>query len=158
MFLTPSRGCVGVAPIGDAQPEMSCTRIQIIMSVQVFSKDDIDIELGQIYLSKEAITCAMSIFAIRQNFETIVDKSTKSLLIVKCKHDTCGWRIRTRKLRNSTYFKISRYINNHTCSCQLMNHEHQQTRSRVKGNLIKSKFTNVSRTYRAKEIMQDMHE
>ena len=52
------RSCVGVAPIvgiSSAQPKMSYTEMPIIMSDQIFGKYDIDIELRQIYLSKENI-------------------------------------------------------------------------------------------------------
>ena len=88
----------------------------------------------------------------------MVHKSTKSLLVVKYKHETCGWRTRAHKLKDSTLFKISRYMNVHTCSGQLMDHDHQQARSKVIGHLIKSRYTNVSRVYSPKDIMQDICE
>ena len=95
---------------------------------------------------------------MRQNFETLVHKSTKLLLVVKCKHEICGWRIRACLLKDPTFFKISRYMNVHTCSRQLMDHDHQQARSKVIGHLVKSKYTNVSKVYRLKDIMQHIHE
>ena len=118
------------------------------MTDQLFGKDDVDNELGQIYLLKKELAYSLSLFSMCQNFQTLIHQSTKFLLVFKCKHETYGWRITTRKLKDSTFFKISRYMNVYTCSRQLMDHDHQQARSKVIGHLIKSKYT--------KDIMQDI--
>lgn len=82
---------------------MPLVKMPIIMTNQAFGKDDFHIELGQ-YLSKEELAHTLSLFSMCQKFETSVDKSTKSRLVVKCKHDTCRWRIRARKLKDSNFF------------------------------------------------------
>ena len=99
-----------LAGTSSAQSEICLPAIPIVVIDQLFGKDDVDIELRQIYLSKEELAYSLLLFAMRQNFETLIHKSTKSLLVVKCKHEMCGWRIRARKLKDSTFFKISRYM------------------------------------------------
>ena len=82
-----------------AQSGMCFPVMPIVVTDQLFGKNDINIELEKIYLSKEAFAYSLSLFSMRQNFETLVHKSTKSLLVVKCKPGTCGWRKWACKLR-----------------------------------------------------------
>lgn len=52
------------------------------MIEQTFGRDNVGIEPQQI-LSKEELTYLLLLFAMRRTFETLVEKSTKSLLVVK---------------------------------------------------------------------------
>lgn len=65
-----------------AQLEISLVEISIIMIEQTFGRDNVGIEPQQI-LSKEELTYLLLLFAMRRTFETLVEKSTKSLLVVK---------------------------------------------------------------------------
>ncbi|XP_038891939.1 uncharacterized protein LOC120081277 isoform X2 [Benincasa hispida] len=48
-----------------------------------------DVEVGQLFFSKNDLKMRLSVLSINKNFEFRVRKSTKSLFIVKCIRETC---------------------------------------------------------------------
>ncbi|XP_022158254.1 uncharacterized protein LOC111024785 [Momordica charantia] len=93
---------------------------------------------------------------MKMNFEYRVKKSTKSLYTVGCIEDGCKWSLRSRKIKGSDTFLISTFYEVHSCTREVMKHDHQQARSRVVGQIIKSTFKDVSRRYKPKDIVNDM--
>ena len=84
--------------------------------------------------------------AMKNNFQYSVKKSTKEVLCVKCIDERCKWRLRAVKLKGS--MKISKYVDLHSCSIDMLNNEHRQAKSWVVGELIKSKYQQVGRQYK----------
>ncbi|XP_022153200.1 uncharacterized protein LOC111020756 [Momordica charantia] len=93
---------------------------------------------------------------MRKNFQFKVKKSTSELYILRCVHADCTWRLRATKLKECTLFKIKKYCAAHMCYGGALKHDHRQAKSWVVGHLVQEKFTDVSRTYRPKDIIQDM--
>ena len=94
--------------------------------------------------------------AMRKNFEFKVKKSTKDLLVLACIDTKCNWWLRATKPPGSTFFRIKKYIEGHTCSSDVLQKEHRQASSWLIGQCIKSKFEEADRVYRPNEIKQDM--
>ena len=68
----------------------------------------------------------------------------------------CNWWLHATKLSGSTFFRIKKYIEGHTCSSDVLQKEHRQASSWLIGQCIKSKFEEADRVYRPNEIKQDM--
>jgi len=118
--------------------------------------NDEDVREGQIFFSKYDLSVKLSILALKKNFGYRVKKSTKSLLTVRCLVEGCKWRVRAKKLEGSDSFKVTKYPSAHTCSLEMRTGNHQQAKSWVIGHLIKSKYDQVGRTYRPRDIIEDV--
>ncbi|XP_022143568.1 uncharacterized protein LOC111013438 [Momordica charantia] len=70
--------------------------------------------------------------------------------------DSCIWRVVAHTVGKSSIFCISKYIAEHTCSVDVLNHDHRQGSSWVIANLIKDKLTGTSCIYRTKHIKEDV--
>lgn len=92
---------------------------------------------------------------MKKKFQFYVKKSTKGVLHVKCIGENCEWRLRVVKLKDSNIFKISKYVNVYSCSLDILDSDHRQTKSCVVGELIKLKFKGVSHQYKPCEIIED---
>src|ERR1051325_9811735 len=114
------------------------------------------LEVGQIYFSKKDLSMRLSVLAMKNNFQYFVKKSTKEVLYVKCSDERCKWRLRAVKLKGSNIMKISKYVDLHSCSLDMLNNDHRQAKSWVVGELIKSKYQQVGRQYKPRDIIEDM--
>lgn len=112
---------------------------------------DEDVVVGQIFLSKKELSMKLSILAMKKKFAYRVQKSRAKLYTVKCVDQSCKWRLRAVKIGSADVFRISKYLNVHSCSTK-----HCRTRSSVVGNLIKSKYKDVGCNYKPKDIVQEM--
>lgn len=99
------------------------------------------------------MTCQLN---YKKNFGYRVKKSTKSLLIVQCLIEGCKWRVRVKKLEGIDSFKVTKYPSAHTYFLEMRTGNHQQAKSWVIGHLIKSKYDQVGRTYRPRDIIEDV--
>ena len=52
---------------------------------------------------------------------------------------------------------IRKYVNIHSCSSSIMHRDHCQSKSRVIGSYIKTKFKDVKRIFKPKNIIDDFH-
>ena len=83
-------------------------------------------------------------------------KSGTCIWCISCIDDNCGWRMRARKLQNSTMFEIRRFVEEHTCSLELRHKDNRQAAPWVIGHCIKSKYSGQEPNYLPRSIMSDM--
>ncbi|XP_070662299.1 uncharacterized protein [Malus domestica] len=117
---------------------------------------DGDIMVGQLYSSKKELQKQLAMIAMRKNYEFKVERSTKDRLEIRCVDDNCKWRLRATKLQVSEFFEVRKFETNHSCSLDVVQHDHRQESSSVVGQFIKSKYEGASRVYRPKDIIEDM--
>ncbi len=96
------------------------------------------IKKGQSFRSKEDLKIALSLLAIAENFEFRVKKSNKLLIVVNCIEKECKWRVRASKLKNSSIFFISKYIDKHNCAFEKRRAHQRQASYKVIANRIKA--------------------
>lgn len=115
------------------------------------------LEVGTLLSCKKELQEKLTILAIRQNFEFRVEKSSKDFLVVTCVDEDCGWRLRATKVPDSTSFEIRKFVKDHSCLTRTRNCEHhRQASSSFVGQYIKSKYQGTNRTYKPREIIEDM--
>ena len=98
----------------------------------------------------------VSMLAMRKNFEFKVKKSMMDLLVLACIDMKCNWWLHATKLSRSTFFKIKKYIGQHTCLSYVLQRKHRQASSWLIAQWIKSKFKELDCVYKPNEIKQDM--
>ncbi|XP_038891557.1 uncharacterized protein LOC120080944 [Benincasa hispida] len=59
-------------------------------------------------------------------------------------------------MEESDIFKITKYCRSHTCSIEILNHDHRQATAKVIGQLNKNKFTGIEHIYKPCYIVEDM--
>ena len=99
------------------------------ISVSGFLNTDDYIEVDQLYDNRMKLQKKVSMLAMRKNFEFKVKKSMKDLLVLACIDTKCNWWLRTTKLSESTFFRIKKYIEGHTCSSDVLQKKHRQASS-----------------------------
>ncbi|XP_024013600.1 uncharacterized protein LOC112087822 [Eutrema salsugineum] len=78
--------------------------------------NSLNLVVGQRYDSKGALETRLKILSVLKKFDFVVDKSTPSLLVVKCWVEECSWRVRATPVGDSASFYVRVYISEHTCS------------------------------------------
>ncbi|XP_022156795.1 uncharacterized protein LOC111023629 [Momordica charantia] len=117
-----------------------------------------EFEVGNLFFNKRELFMKLSIMAMNRNFEFRVKKSTKQIFYVTCTDNNCKWRMRAVRLDGSEIFKISKYVNFHSCSLHILNHDHRQAKAWIVEELIKSKYSGIGRQCKPKEIIEDMRQ
>ncbi|XP_038713386.1 uncharacterized protein LOC120007256 [Tripterygium wilfordii] len=64
--------------------------------------------------------------------------------------------MRAIRVKESPLFKVTKFNDIHTCSLDYLNGDHRQASGKVIGDCIKGKYDGVGRSYRPKDIIQDV--
>ncbi|XP_022155970.1 uncharacterized protein LOC111022954 [Momordica charantia] len=139
-------GCDGL--IGQPNDE----KLQLIVQ----SSGTNDVKEGKVFDTKKELSLRKHLVAMPLNFQFKVKKSTPELYILRCVDSSCTWRLRAIKLMDCNLFKIKKYYSIHTCNGEVLKQDHRQAKNWVVRHLVQAKFTDVSCTYRPKDIIQDM--
>lgn len=123
----------GQSMVGDrsTNPEVTCNAVQV----------ENDFEENEVLLSKAELKYRLALISLLKNRELVVKKSDKSRLIAICiDKSNCQWRLRASKINDGDLWIIRKYLNIHTCSLELMHHDHRQAYSKVLAQLIKYRY------------------
>ncbi|KAM6543462.1 hypothetical protein CsatB_007909 [Cannabis sativa] len=123
---------------------------EIITDHRVFK-----IEEGQIYKDKKMLKCALCFYAILHNFQFKTKRSEPREYLVTCIDDNCNWLLRASKFKNTTTFKVRKYVQDHKCSLDVIMGDHRQANSNIIGEIVKKKFLDIKRIHRPKDIVMD---
>lgn len=115
-----------------------------------------ELETRQLFSSKKELRAKLSMLAIRENFNFKVQRSTTKLFVAGCTEENCKWILRAVKVRDSTSFQIRKFVKDHSCLTETRDKEHRHANSWLIGQLIKSKCQGMNRTYKPKEIIEDV--
>lgn len=121
-----------------------------------FAKHSDELEVRQVFSSKKELQEKLSMLAIRKNFEYKVERSCKKFLVISCIDENCQWKLRACRYRDNTSFQIRKLVKDHTCSIESRYNVHRQASSWVIGQHMKSKCQGTDRTYKPKEIIEEV--
>ncbi|GMN57855.1 hypothetical protein TIFTF001_026956 [Ficus carica] len=86
-------------------------------------------------------------------------QSDKTRILLSCHDNKCKWCIRATRCNNTEMFKVTRYINTHTCSLDELQIDHRQATSSFISNTIRRKYKkSVKVVYAPNNIIEDMKE
>ena len=98
-----------------------------------------DVKVHNHFRSKERLVNIMHMIAMKNNFEFKVDRSNKSRLYFSCVNDGCTWDLKAATLnKKSNFWKITSYVNIHTCVKDIMTNNHKQATCSIVADCIKS--------------------
>lgn len=142
--------------------EMSTEAISEVDIIDI-SKDDIisnkqnkDLRLHQIYKDKETLQMVLSLYAINNNFQFRVKKSSNIEYYLICYDKNCSWLLRASKYGKTDHFIIRRFIETHTCSLDVRFKSQRQASTIVIADIIRHKFSNIKTKYSVADIVRDM--
>ncbi|XP_022861119.1 uncharacterized protein LOC111381558 [Olea europaea var. sylvestris] len=114
-----------------------------------------EVEEGRVFRDKEILKLSISLFAIRNMFEFMVELSDKKEYVVRCSQEGCSWICRSSKWDKTDLFKI-RKIGSHTCASNVVLGSHRQVTTAVVSSRIKYKYISSSTIYTPKDICNEM--
>ncbi|XP_024010580.1 uncharacterized protein LOC112085995 [Eutrema salsugineum] len=111
------------------------------------------VKKDQIFRSKTELKAFLEISAMKYNFDYNVLESTKHVWCIRCKEKSCNWRIRAQCLEGSEYFRINKYVAQHTCAPSNKDVVGRTASAKTIGNLIKNKFEGANAGPSPREII-----
>lgn len=118
-----TEGAVECGPLKAGSFVSTIKTWDLIMQLQ--SLLGVDVEVGQISFCKNDVKMRLSMLPIEKNFELQVNKWNKNLYGVQCIHET-KWVVRAIRMEGCDIFKITKYTILHTCSIEVLDHDHKQ--------------------------------
>jgi hypothetical protein len=153
------RKASGDADKGWVAPMLSSQDLAATTEVATISFDsERSLVVDEIYESKENLKRTANMYAMKNNFEFVVKKSSPTIWFITCKAPSCCWRLRGKKLPGSAMFTISKFSPDHTCTLELRHKDHRQAAPWVVGHVIKKKYANDGAPYLPNNIIKDMKE
>ena len=96
-----------------------------------------DIHVDQIFGSKFDVQKAVTLLAIKNNFQFGINRSCKNYFWVSCVDPNCKWFMKSSALKNSNSFIIRKHFPSHTCSLEYIQAGHRQASSAMVGESVK---------------------
>ncbi|XP_019092300.1 PREDICTED: uncharacterized protein LOC104748569 [Camelina sativa] len=118
-----------------------------------FKLEDSMVKKGEYFSSKEALQATMEMYAMKYNCDYRITKSDKRWWCIRCIDSVCNWRLRAECLQASTYFKINKFVGNHTCAPSKKNSFCRTPSARTIGHLIKQSYEGVKEGPKPNDIV-----
>ena len=93
---------------------------------------------------------------MRDKFNFKIFKSNTHFIVVCCLDMTCPWRVCAKRLADSGYWMVTKFVNKHTCPTNFKNVRHRQAKSWVIGECVKQRLINPERVFKPKDVMDDV--
>ncbi|XP_022891791.1 uncharacterized protein LOC111406634 [Olea europaea var. sylvestris] len=117
--------------------------------------DGREVEEGRVFCDKDILKLSLSLFAIQNMFEFMVERADKKEYVVRCSQERCSWICRASKWGKTELFKI-RKIGSHTCASNVVLGSHRQLLATIVSSNIKYKYTSSCTIYTPNDICSDM--
>ena len=114
------------------------------------------VKKDQIFRSKRVLKATMEIWAMKNNYDYIVLKSTRKWWYIRCKDKLCNWTLRAECLDGSTYFMINKCVGIHSCAPSKKSKFGKTASARTIGKLIQHRFDDANDGPKANDIIQFM--
>ncbi|XP_060970083.1 uncharacterized protein LOC133037218 [Cannabis sativa] len=117
-----------------------------------------EIEEAQIYKDKETLQSVLGFYAIRNNFQFRVKKSCARTYKICCLDPKCKWALTASRNGPTKSFIIRKYDRKviHTCDLNIRFADKRQATTKLIGNYIKPRFTNIKTTQTPQDIRGEM--
>ncbi|GJZ00106.1 hypothetical protein Tco_0517535 [Tanacetum coccineum] len=109
------------------------------------------------FADKEACMYEIGVKCITEGYEYKVVRSCPQRYAVECVHLDCYWYIFTRRIKKENGFRVTYINDNHTCPKTQFYPNHRNATAKMLCQLIILKFSNVTRVYRPKDIINDLN-
>ncbi|XP_060958349.1 uncharacterized protein LOC115712279 [Cannabis sativa] len=117
-----------------------------------------DLRVNHMFKNKEELKSALSRIAIKKHFQYKVKRSCSLTFWAKCIDENCEWYLRARSSKTSSYFRVIKYKNFHSCSLNHKSTDNRQASAKVISDCIKEKIRDPKTNYKTRQIINDMRD
>ncbi|KAL5561678.1 hypothetical protein UlMin_031425 [Ulmus minor] len=117
-----------------------------------------DVEVSDVFSSKQEFQKRLHLMMIRTRYEFKVHKSSPSFLVVRCMDNNCSWRVRGMRVMNTGCWMVAKFVKEHSCAVDYKREGHRHATSWVIGDCLKNRYIAHSRTFKPKDIVDDVRE
>ncbi|KAL5581810.1 hypothetical protein UlMin_014252 [Ulmus minor] len=117
-----------------------------------------DVEVSDVLNNKKEFQKRLHLMMIRTRYEFKVQKSSPNLVVVHCMDNNCSWRVCGMRLMNTGCWMVTKFMKEHTCTVDYKREGHRQSTSWVIGDCLKNRYIALSRTFKPKDIVDDVRE
>ncbi|KAL5559897.1 hypothetical protein UlMin_036108 [Ulmus minor] len=142
-----SAGLIGQSTIGSNDP--------------IRREDDgnlFDVEVSDVFNSKQEFQKCLHLMIIRTRYEFKVHNSSPTLLVVHCMDNNCSWKVHGIRVMNIGCWMVTKFVKEHTCAVDYKREGHRQATSWVIRDCLKNRYIAPSRTFKPKDIVDDVRE
>ncbi|KAG7559206.1 MULE transposase domain [Arabidopsis thaliana x Arabidopsis arenosa] len=108
--------------------------------------------VGSVFMNMQVIQQTMSYLALKVCFCYKKTRSDPRRLEMACVDDNCRWHLSAHVVKNSEYFKITRYHSIHTCDIDTRKGYAKHANYKLLGEVVKSRYSSTQGAWRAKEV------
>ncbi|XP_059306907.1 uncharacterized protein LOC132058416 [Lycium ferocissimum] len=115
-----------------------------------------EVEEDQVYKNMEIVVSVIHNYAVRNNFQFKVKRSSKSRYHLSCVDEDCVWFFKSSAIYKAEIFKVRSFNNVHTCSFSERFLTQRHATSKVVASIIKDKCVDPKTIYTANDIISDI--
>ncbi|CAD5318283.1 unnamed protein product [Arabidopsis thaliana] len=79
------------------------------------SSKSFSVRKEQYFRSKDVLKATMELYAMKYNCDYKITKSYKKFWCIQCVDVVCKWSLRAEHLERSMYFKVNKFVDDHSC-------------------------------------------
>ncbi|KAK2658173.1 hypothetical protein Ddye_004706 [Dipteronia dyeriana] len=106
--------------------------------------------------AKKALKLALQEYALKENFEIRMTRSSTVRYEVGCKDPECKFQFRVVKMEGGNDWIVQKFEEEHSCTIDDLHNRHRQASAWLIGDILSSKLAVSGRSLKPKEIMTDM--
>ena len=111
---------------------------------------------GGMFQTKKSLKFALQRYALKENFEIRVTRSSLCRYEVGCKDPVCKFQFRAAKMEGGSYWIVRKLEEEHTCTIDDLHNRNRQASAWLIGEILAPKLAVSGRSLKPKEIMTDM--
>ncbi|TXG54031.1 hypothetical protein EZV62_019287 [Acer yangbiense] len=111
---------------------------------------------GGMFQTKKALKLALHNYALNENFETRVIRSSLCRYEVGCNDLECKFQFRVGKMEGGNYLIVQKFEEEHSCTIDDLHNRNRQASAWLIGEILAPKLAVSGRSLKPKEIMVDM--
>ncbi|TXG62181.1 hypothetical protein EZV62_013544 [Acer yangbiense] len=111
---------------------------------------------GGMFESKKCLKRALQFYAVKEDFEIRVTRSSTTRYEAGCKDPGCKFQLRAVKMEGGNYWIVRIFERDHSCTIDGLHNRYRQASAWLIGEMLSPKLAVNGRSLKPKEIMTDM--
>ncbi|TXG70564.1 hypothetical protein EZV62_005499 [Acer yangbiense] len=111
---------------------------------------------GKLFRCKKDLKGTVQKYALNENFELRIRRSSKICYEARCKDSECEFQLRAYKMQKGEYWVVRMFVKDHTCNIDGFHARFRQANSWTVSELLASKLKVHGHSLKPKDIMVEM--
>ncbi|KAK3221585.1 hypothetical protein Dsin_008610 [Dipteronia sinensis] len=126
------------------------------ISTEESISDDGRLYKGKIFQCKKDLKRTLHMYALKEQFEVRIKRSSKTRYEAGCKDGECEFQLRAFKMQKGEYWVVRMFLKDHTCNIDGFHARLRQANSWTVGELLAPKLQVHGHSLKPKDIMVEM--